>query len=75
MVRNQVMDAIKDVQSKDAETVQVKFRVIDASTVQVLKAESPNKGLNEEVKKAIETQSYLLPKKLNGEYNLKITFK
>lgn len=74
-VRDQVYSAVDQLKPLSEETVKIKFRVINPSTVKVLKAECSDAKLAQQVKKAIESQEINVPKELSGDYTIAITYK
>lgn len=74
-VRDQVYNALENVKYSSMETVKVRFRVLNSSTVQLLKTDCANPKLAQEIKNAIEGMNYNIPKNLNGDYNLRIILK
>lgn len=74
-VRDQVLNAVSEMTTAKSGTVDVKLRVVYPYYVKVLKAESNNAELAEMVKKTLESERLFVPQKLNGEYNVKVSFK
>lgn len=74
-IREQVMNVVSDIQGSKSESVDVKIRVVNPYYVKVLKAESSDPKLAAKVKQSLESERLYVPKKLNGDYTIKVTFK
>lgn len=74
-IRDQVMDVVSDIKTDRAESVDVKLRVVNPYYVKVMKAESSDPNLAAKVKKTLEKERLYVPKNLNGDYTVKVTFK
>ena len=72
-VRENVIKSVQELETKNTGSVNLKIRVINPSYVKVLKAESSNKALAEEVKKTLESGKFTIPTNLNGEYAIKVS--
>lgn len=74
-VRDRVQKAVNNVENAEAGTVRVKLRVVNPSKVMVVKAESENKELAQKVIRTLEDEKFYIPKSLNGEYTVNVSFK
>lgn len=74
-VRDRVQKAVNNIENAEAGTVRVKLRVINPSKVMVVKAESENKELAQKVIRTLEDEKFYIPKSLNGEYTVNVSFK
>lgn len=74
-VREQVFGAVSNIEADKSESVSVKLRVVHPDYVKVLKAESDNPKLAQKVEQSLNSGKISVPKNLNGDYNVKVTFK
>lgn len=74
-VRDRVQKVVNNIENAEAGTVRVKLRVINPSKVMVVKAESENKELAQKVIRTLEDEKFYIPKSLNGEYTVNVSFK
>ena len=75
VVREQVYNAVEKIETSAQGTVNLKIRVIHPSKVMVLRAESTNPSLAKKVQNTLETEGIKVPVNLNGDYNIKVSFK
>lgn len=74
-IRDQVFEAVYDIETTKPESVNLKLRVLSPETVMVLKAESKDAELAEKVKQTLEKEGVQIPQNLNGDYNITVSFK
>jgi hypothetical protein len=73
-IRDQVFQAVQNIEATSSESVDLKLRVVSPETVMVLKAESKDAELAEKVKQTLEKEGVQIPQNLNGDYNLTVSF-